>query len=131
LDVFSAEGKMAGSYSQDEMQTWLKKHGVEVSFEGHKIVPKAIDLQQVNMGQFSNSSQFSSIITMVSNEIKNESGSIDFELLLGTGATGTPLPGLVADLGKKVEKLQLDLGSLALDETARFGRLVDTETLKA
>jgi hypothetical protein len=115
LDVLSAEGKAAGSYSQDEMQTWLKKHDIEVSFEGNKIVPKSIDLQQVNMSDFNQDTQFSSIVTLVSDAVKNESGTIDLDRLLARSATGTTIPTQVAELTSNVAELLSNLDNLKDD----------------
>ena len=113
FDVLSAEGKAAGSYSQDDMQSWLKKHGVEASFEGHKIVPKSIELQKVNMNQFSSAGVFSSIITLVTDELKNASGSIDISDALDTGNVGTAIPGRVDELEEEVKGIE---GRLETDE---------------
>jgi hypothetical protein len=97
LDILSAEGKMGGSYNQDQLKTWLKKHDVEISFVGDKIVAKSIGLKRVNLANFSSSSQFSSVMTVVSDQVNTESGSINFGLLLASNVSGTSIPGRVTE----------------------------------
>jgi hypothetical protein len=109
LDILKAEGKFGGSFSTDDLQTWLKQHGVETSFEGNKIVVKSIELQRVNMAAFAQDSQFTSIVTLVSSGLKQENGSMDLDRLLTTGATTTPLPGRVAELELNVQSLRTEL----------------------
>ena len=115
FDILSAEGKAAGSYNQDDLQTWLKKHGVEASFEGHEIIPKSIELKRINMNQFSSDAVFSSVLTVVANEIKNDAGSIDFSLALDSHSGGTALPGRVANLEdhlKQIDRYVIPVGGI-------------------
>lgn len=123
LDIISAEGKASGSYTQDELQTWLKKHDVEVSFEGNKIVPKAVLLRKFNVSDFNASSQFSSVMTLVSNQVRDEKGNIDLQILLGGGDTGASLPVKVADLQSSVDKVWGELKKGNDDAVAIKARL--------
>ncbi len=52
LDIFSAEAASKGTFSREELIYLLNKHDIEASFEGNKIVPKAIKVLQVNMSDF-------------------------------------------------------------------------------
>jgi hypothetical protein len=118
LDALSVEGKFSGTFSSEDLQTWLKQHSIEASFEGEKIVVKSIDLQRVDMPAFSQDSQFSSSMTLVSSGVFQENGSMDFGRLLASDATAMPLPGLVADLSRRV-------GDLGGSVTALSGSVTD------
>jgi hypothetical protein len=117
FDEISAEGKAAGSYSQDNFQSELHKHGLEVSFEGNEIIAKSLDLQQVNMSQFAQDQQFSNIVTLVSDQMKVQDGSIDIERLLATGVVSTTIP-------TQVKQIWDTLQSNAADDKDRYDKLV-------
>lgn len=74
LGLLNADAKTKISWSKDELDHLLRQHEIEASFEGNKIVAKAIKVMRVNINDFSLDREFFSKVvyaTDVSQNLKN------------------------------------------------------------
>jgi hypothetical protein len=104
LGILSAQGELQGSYSDEGLERSLKKHGIEASFIGRRIVPKSLDLQRINMGDFAKESRVTSATIFVTGGFdRSESGTIVLRVEPGEGYPDLAMR--LAEVETKTEQL--------------------------
>lgn len=97
VGIFEANGNLKGNYTKEEVVTFLRKNDIETQIEGNMIVPKAINLQQINMSDFNSENEFSSVTAYVS-KIK--------EVLKGRIDLNTASRQIYPDLATRISELE-------------------------
>ena len=71
-------GGVSGSLSGSQLHEFLKEHNIESDIQGNKIIPKSIQLQQVNIADFLSKYNFTSEYRNISGSAKNNLKTVIF-----------------------------------------------------
>jgi hypothetical protein len=100
-------GSAKGSYSKDELESFLRKHSLEVELDGMKIVPKKIWLQVVNTADFAREDVISNRRLFVGGkEVQTELVDVRPEQAIRDRAVQKDLAGRIADLDRLLADLK-------------------------
>jgi hypothetical protein len=96
LDVLSGEAKADGAYTNEELKKRLDQQHIHAEFEGHKIVAKSVDVQQVNLSDVNQENDFISVKTFLGpNQEFRAAGAVEVNRVV---ALHTVYPDLTAQV---------------------------------
>jgi len=100
LDILKVGGSLQASYSNEGLNAFLKQHAINSDIEGNQIVAKSLDLQQVNLSDFDDTTNVVSVKTFVGpGERLSYPGSIELQHVIPTD-TYPDLPSRLAQVGE-------------------------------
>ncbi|MFY7802402.1 MAG: GTPase domain-containing protein [Limnoraphis robusta] len=98
--LMEIKGKIGGklSLSNDELKKLLKERNIETDIQGTKIEVKSIDLRQVNLANFNDTTKLINVVTFLQPIESNISkGSVEFSRLLSSPGSVPSSPVSVKD----------------------------------